>query len=337
MRIFNIMMSRDLGGIQQAYIDYSEALLNQGHTVINISSSGALINKQLKSTHSLPNLAPWCLLSKIYLNILIRKYNPDIIICHGNRSINFASGTNNNQTKIVGISHNYSYKKLQKCNYIITLTEDLKQNLIKNGVPEFKLLQLSNMVRIERTYNPTPYQKPLIIGSLGRFVTKKGFYYLINSISLLKKSGLNIKLILGGDGDERENLETLVKKLDLENEINFIGWVKDKDAFFNQIDIFCLPSINEPFGIILLEAIERSKPIVATHSGGPQEIIRHKQDGLIANIESAESLAENLTTLINDKKASDDMSNSAYKRLKEKYDIKIVSKQLSKILRKINL
>jgi glycosyltransferase involved in cell wall biosynthesis len=112
--------------------------------------------------------------------------------------------------------------------------------------------------------------------------------------------------------------------------------VKDKNSFFNQIDIFCLPSTSEPFGIILLEAIERSKPIIATSSGGPQEIIRDKQDGLIAKIESPEDLAVKIKLLINDKKMADEMSKSAYNRIKENYDIKIVSKKLSETLIGIN-
>lgn len=333
MRIFNIMMSRDLGGIQQAYIDYNDALLSQNHEVINIASTKAQINDQLTPDHKLPNLAQWCFLSKIYIGILIKKYKPDIIICHGNRAINFAYGSvKPKNTKIVGVSHNYSYKKLKKCNFIITLSNDLRENLIKHDISQDKLLHLSNMVRIEKPYGPTAYNNPITIGSLGRFVEKKGFAYLIESIKLIKESGHNIRLIIGGDGKEKDKLKQLVGKLNLNKEIDFVGWVSDKDAFFSQIDIFCLPSVSEPFGIIVLEAIEHSKPVVATNSGGPQEIIRHEQDGFIANISSAEDLAKYLTLMIENPERANNMSKSAYDRLKTNYDIKIVAKQLSQIL-----
>jgi glycosyltransferase involved in cell wall biosynthesis len=331
------MMSRDLGGIQQAYIDYSDALNQQGHEVINITSTNAQINNQLEPKHTLPNLSSWCFISKLYLGILISRYKPDFIICHGNRAIIFACGAAKpSHTKIIGVSHNYSYKKLQRCDYIITLTEDLKQNLINNNVPVYKLIPLSNMIRINNAYLPKPYRKPMILGSLGRFVRKKGFLHLIQSIDLLKKDGYYIKLILGGDGEERTELEKLVSKLNLTSQVDFIGWVKDKNAFFNQIDIFCLPSISEPFGIILLEAIEKSKPIIATRSGGPQEIIRDKQDGLIADIESPEDLAAKIKIMINDKKMADKMSKSAYNRIIDNYNIKIVSQKLSETLIGIN-
>ncbi|MEM6338793.1 MAG: glycosyltransferase family 4 protein [Pseudomonadota bacterium] len=333
MRIFNIMMSRDLGGIQQAYIDYNDALLSQNHEVINIASAKAQINDQLTPAHTLPNLAPWCFLSKIYLGILIQKYKPDIIICHGNRAINFSCGSvKPKNTKIVGVSHNYSYKKLKKCDFIITLSNDLRENLIKHDISQDKFLHLSNMVRIEKPYSPTPYNDPITIGSLGRFVEKKGFSYLIESIKLIRESGHNIRLIIGGDGKEKDKLKQLVSKLNLNKEIDFVGWVSDKDAFFNKIDIFCLPSVSEPFGIIALEAIEHSKPVVATNSGGPQEIIRHEQDGFIANISSAEALAKYLTLMIENPERANNMSKSAYDRIKTNYDIKIVAKRLSQIL-----
>ena len=71
MPIFNIMVSRELGGIQQAYLDYNEALQETGYQVINISSAYALINDQLTDSIKLPTLTSWCIISKIYLRILI--------------------------------------------------------------------------------------------------------------------------------------------------------------------------------------------------------------------------------------------------------------------------
>ena len=79
MRIFNIMMSRDLGGIQQSFLDYSTALKNEGEEVIDITSSFAKINEKLPTSIKLPNLFQWCIFSKIYLRLLIAIYRPDIL------------------------------------------------------------------------------------------------------------------------------------------------------------------------------------------------------------------------------------------------------------------
>ncbi len=335
MRVFNIMMSRDLGGIQQAYLDYSEALKMHNHEVINISSMSAKINKLLQSNHTLPNIGPWCIFSKIILEILIAFYKPEVIICNGNRAVNFARAFGRGKSIIIGVSHNYSYKYLKKCDYVISLTNELKEHLIKHGIEEKRLLSLPNMIRIKQSYNPINYSSPIVIGTLGRFVNKKGFIYLIEAFSMLKKAGHNIVLLIGGDGEDRIILEKKVKELDLEKLVVFHGWVSDKDEFFKQIDIFCLPSIIEPFGIILLEAMEHSKPIVATLSGGPSEIITEGKNGLLANIESSQSLYDKLERVIIAPRMAHKLSSVAYSQLKEKYDIKIVSKKLSTILEDI--
>lgn len=332
------MMSRDLGGIQQAYIDYSQALKMHNHEVINISSMRAKINTLLKSTYTLPNIAPWCIFSKIILRVLIAFHKPDIIICHGNRAVNFARALRQRKSirsLLVGVSHNYSYKHLKKCDYVIALTHELKEHLIKHGIGEKRLLSLPNMTRITHSYNPIKYSSPIVIGALGRFVSKKGFIYLIEAFSMLKNAGYNVILLLGGDGEGRAIIERKVKELGWEKEVIFHGWVNDKDDFFKQIDIFCLPSTIEPFGIILLEAMEHSKPIVATISGGPAEIIRDGKDGLLADIESSLSLYDKLEKVIIDPRMAHKLSSNAYLRLKEKYDIKIVSNKLSTILEDI--
>jgi len=331
------MLSRDLGGIQQAYIDYHDALKMQGHEVINITSISAKINKQIPAKHSLLNLAPWCFLSKLYLWLLVIIHKPDIIICHGNRAVSFASAHKSKHLPLIGVSHNYSHKHLRKCDYVLTLTAKLKEHLIQNGFDPKRLLNIPNMIRVKHKYIPKPItSKPsIIIGSFGRFVTKKGFIYLIEAIKLLQQNGINAKLFLGGDGPDKKLLIQKTKELQLEKDVTFSGWVYDKSAFFQKIDLFCLPSIIEPFGIVLLEAIEHSKPIISTKSGGPEEIIRDNIDGLLAKIESSQDLADKLQQAINNPAITEKLAKSAHIRLKENYDIKVVSIQLSKILGEI--
>ena len=336
MLIFNIMMSRDMGGIQQAYVDFSEALILAGHEVVNISSIKALINNNLTPNYKLYNIAPWCFFSKFKLKQLINKYRPNLIICHGDRAINFAHSANHSSvSKLIGISHNYGVKKLIKCDYIISLTKKLADNLRKNNIPDHKILYSSNMIRIKNSYIKHDFNEIVTIGSIGRFVEKKGYKYLIDAINILKIEGLDIKLIIGGDGSERINLEKQVIKLGLEKNIEFSGWVDDKDTFFKKLDIFCLPSTDEPFGIILLEAMERSRVIIATCSGGPEEIIRDNQDGLIVDVKSSIDIAQKIKILIQNPDFSKKLTKSAYERLEAKYDIHKVSQNLSKILENV--
>ncbi len=337
MRIFNIMMSRDLGGIQQSFLDYTISLTKEGHEVVNITSSFARINKKLPESIKLPNLLQWCIFSKIYLRILIAIHKPDILLAHGGRAISFAYSFKPTSIPLIGIAHNYKTKRLKKCDYIISVTNILINYLANRGFNRKKIFHVPNMSKIVHNYQEKQYKKPIIIGSFGRFVSKKGFNYLIEAIALLKTQGHDIRLLIGGSGEEENALKSLVSDLNLLKEVTFLGWIEDKDKFFDQIDIFCLPSTSEPFGIILLEAMERSTPIVATRSGGPTEILRDKQDALLTEIDSSQDLADKLSILILNELEAQKLSYSAYLRLTKNYDIKIVGENLANILNQINI
>ena len=127
----------------------------------------------------------------------------------------------------------------------------------------------------------------------------------------------------------------LTKELELESYISFVGWVKDKKEFYNNIDIFCLPSLYEPFGIIVLEAMEFGVPIVCTKTQGPSEIIRDQVDGLLCTIGSSDELAEKLAFLIDNQVASKKYTQSSYLRLQENYETSIIAGKLANFIKNI--
>ena len=336
MLIFNIMVSRELGGIQQAYLDYNEALENEGHRVINISSVYAQINDQLNDSIKLPTLTSWCIISKIYLRILMAIYRPDVIIAHGGRAINFAAALKPRSIKLIGVAHNYSYKRLKKCDYVIVITDHLRQYMIDNGYDNDRIFQIPNMLRINLQYEESKFHEPIVIGSYGRFVKQKGYEYLLDALAILKNRRYNVRLILGGGGEDEKQLTNKAKEIGISDVTIFSGWIKDKKKFFAEIDIFCLPSIHEPFGIVLLEAMEHSKPIVSTKCQGPSEILDHNVDSLLATINSAEDLADKLADFVDNPEKAKNYAKSAYSKLCSRYDIKIISKKLGDIINNLN-
>ena len=190
------------------------------------------------------------------------------------------------------------------------------------------------MINITKDFVPNKtYRKPIVIGVLARFVAKKGVDVFINAIKILKEKKYDIHAVIGGEGEEKDNLITLSNKLNLQDQISFTGWVNDKDKFFQRIDIFCLPSLHEPFGIIVLEAMEASVPIISTDTEGPAEILSDMQDGLICKTASSEDLAEKIISLMDNPIKAKEFSKNAYLTLKQNYDIKVVSEKLATLLR----
>lgn len=338
MKILNIMLSRQLGGIEQAFLDYSNMLEDQGVEVINIASKFSKILNVCSPKYTLLNLGNWDFISINILKSIISKEKPDAIICHGGRACKFVFKTGKRKSGIsIGVMHGDKLKWIKECDHIFTLTKKMKDFAKGESIDNSRIHLMPNGIDASRIKVKDQDENKTIpvIGTMGRFVHKKGFDVFLESLSRLKEEGLQFRAIIGGHGGEEDYLKSIVKKIGLEHYVEFTGWVEDKADFFSKIDIFALPSRAEPFGIILLEAMASKVPIIATKCNGPSEIIEDGRDGILIDIDSPEQLADAITVLSNDDKLAKKLTENAYAKVKEKYDFKIIGKKLSEILNKI--
>lgn len=332
------MFSKGLGGIEQALVDYCEALKMEGHKVTAIISPEAKIKTALLplgiNIIEVRNFAAWDFFAKAYLKKIMLQLVPDAAILHGNRAISLISGIKN--IPLIGVTHNYSIKHLIGLNAILATTNDLKAKVIAAGQAESRVYKLPNMVRARTITTPTSKRETqqLIIGTMGRFVKKKGFDIFIRTIADLKERGLNFKAVIGGGGEEELSLKNLVKELAVENNIEFIGWVNNKEQFFANIDIFCLPSLHEPFGIILLEAFSHKKPIVVSDSEGPSEIVSNNIDAILVPKGDSKAMADSIMRLVNNPELTATIAQNGFAKAST-YDIKHFAVALSEAVVKI--
>lgn len=339
MIVFNIMLGKGKGGIENSFVNYCRCLINLGHKVHAIISPQAAIEKELCAffniqIHYLPNLGYWDSLAKRRLKQLAKKLQPQIILAHANRAISFCAPLQENYTT-VGISHNYSIKHLKKYSHIITVTNHLKKIILSNSPSKHSIQVLPN------TYfhggiplAPQQTKQVLTIGSLGRFVPKKGFEVFIQALSLLKEKNILFHAIIAGEGEQQRTLIALRKKYQLEEQLNITGWMPTS-TFFSLIDIFCLPSLHEPFGMVLIEAFAHRKACVTTNSEGPQEIATDQWDALIAPIANPAALADQLETVLSSSKIRNYLATNAYNTFIKKYSPPSISQQLESIIQNL--
>jgi glycosyltransferase involved in cell wall biosynthesis len=340
MHVLNVMFGKKKGGIEQAFVDYAVALSDNDTKVTTLTFPGAPVLSLLPSSYNITqeyisNLGKWDLIAIWKLKRLINKIKPDAIITHGNRA-NILLRKATKDVPVIGVCHNYQLKHIVKCDAVLSITNDLRKKLIMHGVQKENVHVIPNMVSItENTISKIKYSDPPIIGSMGRFVAKKGFKYMIEAAELLKLKAVPFKMVIAGDGPERENLKKLISEKNLLKHVELLPWVEDKSEFFNKIDIFCLPSLHEPFGIVLLEAMLHQKPVVTTDSEGPMEIVRPYHDALMANKQDARSLAISLEKLLNDKDLAYRLSKHAVETVKEKFDRQEIGEKIKAALEKI--
>lgn len=335
MIIFNLMIySKILGGAEQVYVDYALNLRKQGYRVINISAFGAQINESLSPDYKIPNNPLSVhLLGRLFVFLLALYYQPQLIICHDNRAQHVCILSRwLLKIPVLAMAHHYGCK-VKRGDYVGSASPDITNSLIENGVSKHRIFTLNNMIYTTHDYAPESLfgKKDIILGGLGRLVKEKGFHHLIDTISTLRAQGYNAKLILGGMGEELNNLIEEAKSLKLEDHITFMGWVYNKQDFFDKIDIFCLPSDKEPFGLVILEAMNYSKPIIAVAEGGPKDIIQNKMNGLLVQ-QSGESFANAVKEIISTKNLAENLTKNARHTLETKYSPDVVGQNLSNII-----
>ena len=185
---------------------------------------------------------------------------------------------------------------------------------------------MKTLVAPEKSSNKTP-----VIGALGRFVRKKGFRCYLEGLAILKARGISFKAVLAGNGEDETKLKALASTLRLDNHLIFKDWMNIHD-FFNGIDIFCLPSLHEPFGIVLIEAFAHEKPTVCTMTEGPSEIAEDKYNVLMIQKNDAHDLADKLEILIKDKLLAQQLAEHAKQTFLQQYTLAVVAEQLESIL-----
>ena len=236
----------------------------------------------------------------------------------------------------------YIYKN--KADGIITVSEYSKKSLIKNKVPQNKIHFVHNGIPLIVTPEAKCNDKirlnlnknDVILGVVARLDPYKGLEYLLQAVSQIVKSNYHVKLIIIGDGDYKNYLQTLCRKLRIKKNISFVGFQKDIQQWLQQIDIFILPSLYENHSLSLLEAMYAGKPIIATSVGGNSESIRNGIDGLLIPPRNSKSIEKAIIRLISNPELRGNMAKSARKRFYDEFTEDIMVKKLAQTFRVIN-
>ena len=179
-----------------------------------------------------------------------------------------------------------------------------------------------------------------IVFALGRLIYYKGFPYLIKAAKYLHN---DIEVIIAGEGGDKEKLLQLIKDDNVQNRVTLVGRVTDeqKIALFKTCSLFCLPSINkaEAFGVVLLEAMSFSKPLVTFHieGSGVNALNRNNITGLMANSFDEKKLAEAINKICADNALEKRLASQARLSYEQNFTIEAMGSKLEKVYDKFFL
>ncbi len=201
-------------------------------------------------------------------------------------------------------------EKLNKARFVVATTDYCTSRLIAMTTEAFRHKIHTILLGIDPDYGINRMQHPVqagpVIVSVGRFVEKKGFDYLLKSVALLKQRGLCPKCIIIGDGPERPRLHAMVKALDLGDCVTFTGALPNDEVleYFGSENILVAPSIyardGERDGIptVLMEALLCDMPVVSTWISGIPELIENGLNGILVPPRDEGALAEAIQELL---------------------------------------
>ena len=123
----------------------------------------------------------------------------------------------------------------------------------------------------------------IVLFTIGTLIERKGFNYLVLSMAEVLKARHDVICFIGGSGQLNKSLQTQINELGLSDRVKLLGFVPDNmlSVWLNACDLFVLPSLNESFGIVQIEAMACGKPVVATRNGGSEDIITSDNIGLL--------------------------------------------------------
>jgi glycosyltransferase involved in cell wall biosynthesis len=158
-------------------------------------------------------------------------------------------------------------------------------------------------------------KKILFVGSLSKGQKYKGLDYLIKAVCLLEKEIPEIELIVIGEGNNRKYFEQLAEKVLDKAKVFFEGNVSQKRLleFYCKSGVIVLPSINdsEGFGLVLLEAMACSKPVIGSNTGGIPALVENDFNGFLVEPKNEKQLKEKIKLLLTDQKKAEEMGKNA--------------------------
>jgi len=228
---------------------------------------------------------------------------------------------------------------------LVTTSQDLKRRAIEKGFPR-------NAVAVPqgidtKKFNPTVsrtdireslgWSRNTIVMVAARLIERKGVTYLIDAFAHVLKKRPETRLMIAGEGPEKETLEKKVKNLGLSQAVVFLGIIpyRKVPAYYAACDIFVHIPTYEAMPHVIYEAMATSKPVVASRVGGIIEVIEHGKDGLLVEPRKPIETAEAILRLIENKRLARATGQAALEKIRRSYTWDIIAGRYLRLYRRI--
>lgn len=371
MKILQISSAQEFGGAERHVTDLSIGLSNLGHQIHLVVRPSSPLPNLVKianvNCYEVPLRNAIDIFSAYKIASLAKNLSIDIIHSHYGRDYPLTAlairlcNYQNYYPKFFLTRHHYlpvranwAYKRLLNVlDCAITVSSTVQNTLAKSfnweitspklkvipnwiNLSKFLLLESQEESRLKFNID----HKKTVIGVINQLTSAKGQHVVLEAINLLKDKIKDDYLIVfaGSEHNSKQPytkfLEELINKFKLNNNVKFLGHIKDLASLYNALDMVVIPSENEAFSIVCLEAMVSSCPVIASDVGGLAELIKDGQNGLLFPVGDSKSLSEKLLRLFSDQELRKRLSKNAQLFAKENFAMEKVIAQIEDLYKK---
>jgi glycosyltransferase involved in cell wall biosynthesis len=335
-KIAIFLTALDGGGAERVMLNLAKGFIELGMEVdlVLVKAEGAYLsqitpkvrlvnlqqNRLFTSIFSLINYLkqeqPQALLTAMDTNVIVawmRRWSgisvKTIVTVHNQLSLESRYG-DSIKRKLTATFARWFYPWVDK---IVAVSEGVAKDLVAIGLPSDKIKVIYNPIvdsqlnqKIQESCNH-PWlnsgQPPVILG-VGRLTRQKDFSTLIRAFAIVRRHSL-VRLMILGEGEERAALESLVQELNIESEVQLVGFVENPHMYMSKVAMLVLSSVWEGFGNVLVEAMAAGTPVISTNCpSGPAEILANGSYGQLVPVKDIEAMAAAIAQTLTNKSAS---------------------------------
>ncbi len=324
MKILNIMAGAHHGGAETAFVDICTALHERGVDQVIVTRAFTprveILKKKGMKVYGVPFRGKIDIITPFVVRHILKKEKPDIIQSWMARAASVIPKKHGAKAHVARLGGYYHLKNFATTNYFVTNTPALKTWLTDQKIDAARVKVITNFAQ-ESTQVPamrrdmnTPDEAYVVL-TLARYHPNKGLDVLIKATEKFP----NMHVWLAGDGPERKNLEQLADRIHIKERVHFLGWRDDAAALLKACDVCVIPSRQEPFGNVFIQAWAARCPVIASTSEGPGFYMRDGEDGLLFPIDDVQSLQECLARLMENPALRDQLVTRGFTRFKNEF------------------
>jgi glycosyltransferase involved in cell wall biosynthesis len=217
---------------------------------------------------------------------------------------------------------------------LVAVSPEVRDDLVRLGVaPESKFAVVRLGIELdERVENDDARRREtrrvlgipgeaFVVGWFGRMTAVKRTPDVVHAFRELVEKGIDARLLLVGDGPDRDGLERLAYEAGVMRRCLFLGYQEEVGRYYDAIDVLVLPSANEGTPVSVIEALAAARPVVATRVGGTPDVVREGVDGFLVELGDVGTIAARLAELAADPELRKQMGEAGRERVHERYAV----------------